>query len=145
MKDLSGSAAQGPKPDATAAAQPNDEYFYRPNGDVEEHRFEYEGDEPPEMTPLHLYAMLPRGDPPPSVKREDINKRAEYDGLTPLMVGSMLGGYRDDVQAGLVKRPLGYDERKEKPNFVKELIDMGADLSLTRGGTLETPLHLAAK
>ena len=145
MKDLSGSAAHGPKPDASAAATLNEEYFYRPNGEADDPKFEYEGEEPPEMTSLHSYAMDPRGDLPFSVKREDINKRAGYDGLTPLMFASMFGGYRDDVQAGLVRRPTEYDERKEKPNFVKELIDMGADLSLTMGGTLETPLHLAAK
>ena len=111
LNGISGSAAQTPKANTSTAAKPNNKWFW--NNDVDKHKFEYEGDEPLEMTPLHVYAIFPKRDLPPSVKQED--KRAGYDADTLLMLASFLGGYRNDVQAGRVKRPIRCDK---KPTFV---------------------------
>jgi ankyrin repeat protein len=104
-----------------------------------------------QWTALHLQAANPHS-PPNSMltpPQEEQNYKSSMDvdavgpgGLTALHVAAMQGGVMQTVGNG--ERNKSVDGKKKK-NFVKELLDLGANAGRFTDTTAETPLHLAAR
>ena len=65
-------------------------------------------------------------------------------GLTALHVAAMHGGVIQTVRSGERKKAAD-GKKQQKKNFVKELLDLGANIGRATDTTAETPLHLAAR
>lgn len=106
-----------------------------------------------QWTALHLQAANPHNPPNsmPTPPQEDQAQPSSMDidavgpgGITPLHLAAMHGGI---IQTGSGSESHEESAEKKCPrkNFVKELLELGADAGRATDTTAETPLHLAAR
>ena len=106
-----------------------------------------------QWTALHHQGVNPHNPPNsmPTPPQEDLARPSSMDidavgpgGVTALHVAAMHGGV---MQSGSNSNHSDEIDGKKrlKKNFVKELLDLGADAGRVTDTTAETPLHLAAR